>query len=442
MIENPYQYNSPVSIAARFTGRREAIAFVQQHLVGGHQANALAIFGGPQMGKSSLLRQLPHHLDERYCAIRLSLRAGTVAGEQAWLSALASAVPDAIALLNIQSARLPDLPVRPSELRAALLGEYMAEGLHSLRRDRHLLILIDNAERLLIAVQQGALPKDSFAFLAQLLTAHSHLDLLMAFDARYESDVLAVGAPFDPALTYRLGPLPREELATALTDPVAGILDYEDTALDAIYELTAGHPYLAQVIGWLLFEQSEARGHAEPIGAADVDAVTDRAVALAGDTLGAAWAHGTPQERLVLTALSNLSPAEPPTPVSREEIGAWLAEAGHPLDPRTVNAAWRRLEYEGVVALAVDGKLVVVGGLRRRWLRGHVALPAPERRSLPWKRVAVVVAAVLALIVLLAVLSALPGPGGSVDAGATITLNLDLQATDNAYFATQTATAR
>ncbi|MBN2469988.1 MAG: ATP-binding protein [Anaerolineae bacterium] len=444
MAENPFQYNMPIGDSGEFAGRQDVFAFVQANLVGEHQENALVLLGGHQMGKSSVLRQLPRALDARYIPIRLSLRASTVGNEKAWLTALAHALPDALALLNIQSARLPELPGHPADLREMLEGEVFAEGLRAMRRDRHLLVMVDNAERLLGAVQSHALPRDTFAFLAGLLEKHAHFDLLMTFDSRYESDLLAVGAPFDPALFYRLGPLSQAEMLALLTAAMPPEVAIEQGALAAIYDLTAGHPHLIQLVGWLLWERSAAHGHAGPLTVADVRAVDDNALAMGSEVLGAIWSHGSPQEQLVLTALTALSPEEPPRPVPFDDVGAWLIAADRPLDPRTVNATWRRLEYEGVLDLSADGRLTINGGLQRRWLREHVILPS-EGAGTPWRRILLLgAAAVLLLALLVAIISALPQADSPVTTSggeATITLNLDLQATAESYDATQTATA-
>ncbi len=443
MAENPFTYNAPVGEEGLFAGRQEVFSFVQAHLVGGHQRHALVILGAPQMGKSSILRRLPAVLDPRYVPVRLALRAGTVASEKAWLTALAETLPQALTALNMQSARLPELPAHPADLREMLEGEVFSQGLSAMRRDRHLLVLVDNAERLLTAVQNHTLPRDTFRFLAGLLEKHSRFDLLMAFDARYEPDLLAAGPPFDPALFHRLRPLAADETRALITAALPEALA-EPEALDAIYDLTAGHPYLTQLVGWLLFERLAGRGHQGPITAEDVLAVAESAVAMGSDTLGAVWSQGTRQEQLVLTALTALCPDEPPQPVPHEDVGAWLIAADHPLDPRTVNAAWRRLEYEGVLKLTGDGRLMISGGLQRRWLRNHVTLPAGGAGG-PWRRVILLLAAtIMVLAVILAILSA--GAGGEPEAvngadDATITLMLDLQATADSYSATQTATA-
>jgi hypothetical protein len=447
MTENPYQYNSPISYTGRFAGREGAFSFVQTNLVGGHQAHALVLLGPPQIGKSSVLRRLPMVIDSRYVPVRLSLRAGTVNGEKAWLTALAETVPQALADLDIQSARLPELPAQAADLREALQGEYMREGLRYLRRDRHLLILIDNADRLLTAVRSHELPRDSFKFLAEVLAAHTHLDIVMAFDSRYEEDLVSIGPPFDQTYFYRLGPLTPEEVQQMLTTPLGELVTYEPGALDAVYDLTAGQPYLAQLMGWLLFERSDAREHQTPITAADVEAVIEPALGMGADALGAVWHNGTPQEQLVLTALTALSPQEPPTPIPHDDISAWLVAADRELDPRTVNATWRRLDYEGVLRLTADGNLVINGGLQRRWLRSHVTLPDTGGSGVPWRRVILLAAAVVIVLgLVLAILTSLPGGGNQGSTGngseATITLNLDLQATDEAYNATETAVAR
>ncbi len=445
MAENPYQHGTPISYSGRFAGRGEAFAFVQTNLVGGHQKHALIILGPSQIGKSSFLRGLPRHLDQRYVPVRLLLRAGTVAGESAWLNALAETIPQALAALDIQSARLPELPGQTADLREALLGDYLTDGLRALRRDRHLLLLIDNADRLLTAVQSHALPRDSFKFIAQLLETHHRLDILMAFDSRFEPDLLSIGPPIDPKLIHRLRGLTYDEVAMLVTDPVKGVMTYAPEALEAICELTAGHPYLAQLMAWALFDRSDQRGHQEPVILADVEAVIEPVMAMGRDSLAAVWQNATPQEQLVLTAISIISRDEPPEPVPYDDIGAWLIAADHLLDPRTVNATWRRLEYEGVLRLSADGKLVVEGGLQRRWLRQHVTLPQVGGRATPWRRVLIMAAAaVLVLVVLLAILSSLPAPEAAPAGGseATITLDRDLQATTDSYNATQTATVR
>ncbi|MFC1960371.1 hypothetical protein ACFLYO_06645 [Chloroflexota bacterium] len=442
MTANPYQYNSPVTTGAGFAGRREAFNFVQANLMGDQQA-ALVILGGQHSGKSSFLRVLPEHLDDRYVPVRLSLRAGTVAGEKAWLTALAETIPQALAMVDIQAARLPELPAHPADLRDALQGEYMAVGLRSLRRDRHLLVLVDNAERLLTAVQDHALPRDSFKFLAELLATHDRLDFVLAVDARHESDLMAVGAPFAAGLTYRLGGLLPAEAAALLTAPLPDGVTMTAETLDTIDELTAGQPYLVQLMGGSLFNRIEGREPPLEITVADVAAVTDTVLGMGSEVLASVWRHATPQDQLVLTALSALSPTEPPQPVPHDDIGAWLIAADRMLDPRTVNATWRRLEYEGVLTLAADGKLIINGGLQRRWLREHVTLPEGGGRRVPWRRVALIaLAVVLVLAILLTLLSLLPGPEAGPISGAgeaTITLDLGLQGTGEAYEATQAA---
>jgi hypothetical protein len=145
-MSNPYQYESPTTETGHFAGRAEAFAFIQSHLVGGPQTRALSILGRPRSASRPCWVTSPATL------IRATARSGFTAGQQRrggkrLAAHLAGAVPDVLADLDIQSARLPELPGQPADLRDALLGEYMAEGLRSMRRDRHLLLLVDNADR-------------------------------------------------------------------------------------------------------------------------------------------------------------------------------------------------------------------------------------------------------------------------------------------------------
>ena len=85
---------------------------------------------------------------------------------------------------------------------------------------------------------------------------------------------------------------------------------------------------------------------------------------------------------------------------------------------------------------------MIQGGLQRRWLREHIALPEGGSQRTRWQRLGMALAAALIVLALLmAVLSSLANGGapGTSGSDATITLNLDLQSTGDAYEATQAA---
>src|SRR5579859_6419155 len=64
-IPNPYDPTAPMADPARFYGREDIFAFIRQQLYAERRARAVALIGRRGVGKTSILFQLPQHLDAR-----------------------------------------------------------------------------------------------------------------------------------------------------------------------------------------------------------------------------------------------------------------------------------------------------------------------------------------------------------------------------------------
>src|SRR5579859_3666792 len=62
---NPYDPTRPLSDPTRFYGREAVFAFIRQQLYAERRARAVALIGRRGIGKTSILLQLPQHLDAR-----------------------------------------------------------------------------------------------------------------------------------------------------------------------------------------------------------------------------------------------------------------------------------------------------------------------------------------------------------------------------------------
>src|SRR5262249_21324966 len=95
------------------------------------------------------------------------------------------------------------------------------------------------------------------------------------FMAEYdEQEELQILKLMKPITLYYLD----EPAAKALiTEPLAGQLDYEAGAVDYLYRLTAGHPYLLQFILKLVVDKMK-RDHRRTIAVADIQAIEERMV--------------------------------------------------------------------------------------------------------------------------------------------------------------------
>ncbi len=452
-VANPYEPHFTADGPVVFVGREDVFAFFRQHLVGAPPAHGLVLIGRAGLGKSAVLHQLERQIDERYrpCIIRLG--ALDLSGEDHLLAALVEAIHATLEGTGASTYRLPDWPApaedgTPPDLRGWFKTDYLAVTMSALRL-RHLLLVFDDAHLLFDAIDEGKLPGDLFAYLADLLAAYDRLALVFALDTTHEDRVLGTELLSDPSLHIRLGELSRADAERLVREPVAGMLDYEDEVVEGILSLAGGHPFLLHSVCRLLFRRSEERHHAGPITAHDLTAVHTAVLDQADEIFSPLWRDLTPNERYTLIALVRLDEETPGEAFSFDAVRGWLLGAGYALNNTQLAAALRGLGYNGLAVTQAD-TYALPARLLAEWVRATVGQP-PAQSSRPRLRQAAPLGGLaLVLVVVIALgAAALGGLFGGEDAqdvpatGApTATLALNLEATRQAVFAMQTEQAR
>ncbi|MCZ7541320.1 MAG: P-loop NTPase fold protein [Anaerolineae bacterium] len=455
-VANPYEPHFTADGPVAFVGREDVFAFFRQHLVGAPLTHGLVLIGRAGLGKSALLHQLERQIDEAYrpCIVRLSTL--DLSGEDRLLAALVEAIHATLEGAGASTYRLPDWPApaedgTPPDLRGWFKAEYLAVAMSALRL-RHLLLIFDDAHLLFDAIDQGRLPGDLFSYFADLLAAYERLALVFALDTTHEGRVLGTELFSDPSLHIRLGELSRADAERLVREPVAGALDYEDEVVEGILSLAGGHPFLLHSICRLLFRRSEERHHAGPITAHDLTAVHTAALDQADEIFSLLWRDLTPNERYTLIALVRLDEETPGEAFSFDTVRGWLLGAGYALNKTQLAAALRGLGYNGLAVAQAD-TYALPARLIAEWVRATIGQSVAEEPSRPRPRLrqaAPLGGLALVLIVVIALgAAALGGLFGGEDAedvpatGApTATLALNLEATRQADFATQTEQAR
>ena len=74
---NPYIAGAPVVAADMFFGRTDIFEWVERSLMGKYVDHILVIHGQRRVGKTSILKQLPNHLPERYIQVFFDLQGRT-----------------------------------------------------------------------------------------------------------------------------------------------------------------------------------------------------------------------------------------------------------------------------------------------------------------------------------------------------------------------------
>lgn len=383
---------------------------LQQHLI--KPAHAYTLIGRYQIGKTALLRRFQQAASVDTIGIYVPLRQLPLTSETLWLNSLAEIAIETVRAQGYDPVTLElmeDDSVRRWFVEGCLPSLYRA--IHTRRK---LVLLLDDAEQLLLAIQAGQLPDDTFAYLDGLIG--EQLGIVVTLHQDYE-DQLARFAPLvNPDLVERLMNLTLEDIRQQMPDRDASLIQN-------IYDATGGEPGLVEAFSQRLASADDAPAFEQTM-ALVYDQVQDRFQTI--------WHARTRDERLVLTAMISLHYDDPLRDIDTGRIEQWLVETDYPLDRTTINVAIRGLEYQELVK-GSSNDLRIAAGLLRKWLMQNarldgVASPAESGDGLGLTSNRLWLVVLVALVILLGVVSVLligqldGGDSATVETVPTVTL--------------------
>lgn len=301
--KNPYIIGCPVN-ADRFFNRERLLEFVADNLNQG--AKSILIYGQRRIGKSSILAELPHALrNEAFTFISLSLEGKSQKNLPEVLHELAKET-----LFSLEET--DSVPLVPSiaELTAEperFVTQFLKQ-IHKVSHHKDLVLLLDEFDTLGDYHPESA-GNHLFPYLQEFISAPGHhydfLRIVPVIGRRLE-DIPTLKRVFHNAPMWEIRLLDRHSAKQLLTEPARGILTYSPEAIEALFDLCAGHPYFTQIMGFALFSQARSSDR-WTVEAEDVAAVVDRAIELGGGGLAWFW-DGLPiAERVVYAAAAEIA---------------------------------------------------------------------------------------------------------------------------------------
>jgi AAA+ ATPase superfamily predicted ATPase len=260
-VSNPYVVGDPVQ-GNLFVGREDVLRQLEEFWVMGHQLQSVVLYGHRRMGKTSILRNVANCLgsEVKIAYINLLNMGATSQGVGEVLMAISDAISDAVSCTPPADADLLNLPYRTFERYLKQVEAHLSGGL---------IVALDEFEKIEELIEAEKIPKDFMGYLRGLVQmsskvafAFAGLHTLEEMTADYFQPFFASVIPIhvgflQPGATRQILANPDEEFP----------LDYTPEALDQIYALTAGQPYLVQLVGFQLvrryndyvFEQGRPR---------------------------------------------------------------------------------------------------------------------------------------------------------------------------------------
>jgi photosystem II stability/assembly factor-like uncharacterized protein/tetratricopeptide (TPR) repeat protein len=302
---NPYIAGAPISEAGMFFGREDVFNWIQHSLPGRYVDHILVIHGQRRVGKTSVLKQLPHRMPDRYIPVFFDLQGRTHTTLERFLWWLAREI-----IRVLKQDRDIIVPMPKSEDFAKdpdyLEGKFLP-GLQPRLGDRNLLLTFDEFDSLEETEVRDALARPLIEFLRRL-TGYEGLNFVFSIGSsgrKLENMQAAYTEFFKAALYKEISFLDRENTHALITQPVIGILEYGREAVDRIYQITSGHPYFTQLICHEIFSRCQ-RTKELHIHQEDVEAVLEDVVERGTVNLKFVWDEASDLEKWTLAHLAHM----------------------------------------------------------------------------------------------------------------------------------------
>lgn len=364
-VRNPYVVGDPVE-GERFVGRDDIMRQLQELWLMGQHLQSVVIYGHRRMGKTSILKNAAQILGANVKVAYVNLL------KYAW----AETTVDVLTAITDQVARVMDLP-SPADAEMVAKPEltferFLQRAIQSLGPEEGLIIAIDEFEKIEELIKAGKLNPNFMAYLRGLLQDSPQLAFAFAGLHTLEEMTADYFQPFfSSVISIKVDFFKPDTVRTLLPNPGGDFpLDYDASALDAIYQLTAGQPYLTQLLGFSLvrryndqvFEQHQTR---DPVfTAADVQAVVDQPAFFAqgkqyfmGVWSQASDNNGPPGQQTILQTLAPHA----------DDLSLDTLQGQTGLNATEFDAALTTLQNHDVVRCTQDTAQIIVE-LFRRWI--------------------------------------------------------------------------
>ena len=299
MIPNPYIVGGPIHDPNMFFGRESLLGVIEDNLR--QNVKFILLHGHRRIGKTSVLKQIPNHIaGSEFVFVHFDLQDR---GRSEVCDILHKLTEEIVHQLELNQDHI-NVPAQ-RELKTDL-NIFSRKFLHQVYQeldDKKLVLLLDEFD-VMSDDPTNILDKGRgfFRYLETLLKQQENL-FIIAVSGRRPDDL--------PNLLHLFNGVPPHQEIGFLDDlsakrlirrPTQGFLEYDQDAITAILELTAGHPYYIQVICFNIFILAKNNKTGKVIRA-DVENVIETAIGHADGALTWFSKELTIPEKVVLSAV-------------------------------------------------------------------------------------------------------------------------------------------
>ncbi len=312
---NPYTVGAPVGSGSSFVGREDVLRTVVSELLNS-QANVIALYGQRCIGKSSILQSLGTWLPRGFSYRTVYFDWQDKAG-----------LPSHQIMQELGRVMARDLQVEQPAEPQTIFQTWLPELVQDSPQATPLVLLLDGLDAL-AAWEVEHLALDFFPPLRTLLAHHSErlkCILSIGWDL---SDMTRVALSLFKTISFQHISMlnPKETADLVRLSEKKGSLQWSEDAVEQVWNLTHGHPYLTQLLCLIVWERAYKMhpGGPPPVGWADVDAAVPDALDVGQDTLAWLW-DGLP---LVQQVSASVLAQAGPDSLPPDQLEQWIRDSG------------------------------------------------------------------------------------------------------------------
>lgn len=245
-VINPYIIGDPVQ-GKLFVGREDIMRELKELWVVNNRLQSVVIYGHRRMGKTSILLNVGNIIGAKVYLAYINLL--LVGNSNQGVGEVLIKISDAISLeVNLPSPADEDF----LKLPYITFERYLKQVVANL--DGGLIIALDEFEKIEELIEAKKIDPDFMGFLRGLVQMSPKIAFALAGLHTLEEMTEDYFHPFfSSIIPIRVGFLSPGATRQILANPDDDfLLDYKPEAMDTIYQLTHGQPYLVQLIGFLL----------------------------------------------------------------------------------------------------------------------------------------------------------------------------------------------
>jgi ABC-type branched-subunit amino acid transport system substrate-binding protein len=295
---NPYIIGRPLNEdePELFFGRENLFHFVEESL--SQRKQVIVLHGQRRIGKSSILRQIPGRVvSEQFVFVSFDWEHHRHEPFSRVLAALAGEILKPLEFLRLDVNQL-------SSVLETDLNHFSREFLPQVNQalgDKNLVLLLDELDAPSPHSSSSTVVQ-LFTYLQSVVPRQENL-FIIAFVGQQSEGLATLITLFPGAAVREISLLDETTAKELITKPVRRLLKYKPEAIQAIWELSAGHPYFTQVICFTLFVYAKPR-NLRWLARADVESIVEEAIHNTGRNLLWFWDGLSIPEKVAFSAVA------------------------------------------------------------------------------------------------------------------------------------------